>query len=415
MRDRFYSRFLAEREPIRALYVVPSAGFGGLERQVSWVLPQLPAWGVDVVPLVGPGSRLVSWLEQEGLRGILHTQALPTPDPDRRGWMGTVQTAGACRAALAVRDEVDRLIHERRIDVVVAATPVGWLAASEPAQRHGVPLVWWAVDAPTAGKKTVARALAAFHRPSMLLCASESLEEAWGPLVRAPTEVLRGAVDLNRFRRGRGEQTTFASAGDAPTIGFAGRLLAEKHFGDFVAVARRLAEQRPDARFLVAGDGAERVACEAQARAAGVGDRMHFLGYVEDMRAFYAACDVLVDPSAQARPSQTVLEAIAMMCPVVTTTRVGEGGVLPPEAAAELTVPLGDVEAMAVVVERLLSCPERSVCLVSRAHDRVRREFDAQRAARRTARLLHTLVVWSGGKPAPATVPASGRQLGLAT
>jgi glycosyltransferase involved in cell wall biosynthesis len=415
MRDRFYSRFLAEREPIRALYVVPSAGFGGVERQVSWVLPQLSAWGVEVFAVVGPGSRLVTWLEEGGVRGILHTQALPTPDPDRRGWKGAFQATGVCRRALGVREEIERLIHERRIDVVVAATPVGWLAASEPAERYEIPLVWWAVDAPTVGEQTVVRALAAFHRPNLLLCASEGLEQTWGPVVRAPAEVVRGAVDLNRFRRGRGEQTAFAGGGGGPTVGFAGRLLAEKHFGDYVAVAQRVGARRPDARFLVAGDGAERAACEAWARAAGLGDRMHFLGYVEDMRAFYAACDVLVDPSAQARPSQTVLEAIAMMCPVVTTNAVGAGGVLAPEAAAELAVPVGDVEAMASVVDRLLASPDRCARLLGHAHDRVRREFDAQRAARRTARLLHTLVMWSGGTSARATVPINGRRLELAT
>src|SRR4030095_15231147 len=98
------------------------------------------AWGVEPVALVGPGSRVVSWLEDEGLRGIAHTQAFPTPDRDRRGWAGLMQTTGAFRDALRVRDEVDRLIHERSIDVVVAATPVGWLAASGPTQHRESPL-----------------------------------------------------------------------------------------------------------------------------------------------------------------------------------------------------------------------------------------------------------------------------------
>ena len=52
--------------------------------------------------------------------------------------------------------------------------------------------------------------------------------------------------------------------------------------------------------------------------------------------------------------------------------------------------------------DRLLELPDRRAVLTARGHERVRRQFDAQRTARRIARLLQTLVVWNGRRR-PAT------------
>src|SRR5688572_274553 len=79
MRDRLYSRFLSGRDPVRALYVLPSGGFGGVESQLAAVLPQMAAWGVEVLPLVGPASTLVTWLEDEGMREVVHSQGFELP------------------------------------------------------------------------------------------------------------------------------------------------------------------------------------------------------------------------------------------------------------------------------------------------------------------------------------------------
>ena len=404
MRDRFYSRFLHGRDPIRALYVVPSGGFGGLERQVSCVLPQLPSWGVEVLPLVGPDSTLVTCLEAEGLKEIVHSQAFELPDGEAGAMKRLVSLGFAWRGARRIGEEVERLIHERSIDVVVAAGPVGWLAASEATRRLGLPLVWWAPDAPGRGERALVRGLCAFTRPEMLLCASQGIEQAWSPMVHAPSEVVEGAVDLNHFRRGKGPARLRPGAA-REVVGFAGRLVAEKHVEHFVDMAAQLAPHFPQARFLVAGEGPQRVSAEEQARARGLGDKLQFLGFVRDMRSFYSACDVVVLPSEQERPAQALIEAMAMQVPVVTTDRVARASLPSPSAggSAELpATPIGDVTALCQQVSALLAAPEGRAALVARGYERVRREFDAQRTARRTARLLQTLVAWSGATP---TVP----------
>lgn len=393
MRDRLQTRFLNGRDPVRALYVLPSGGFGGVESQLAAVLPQLSSWGVEVLPVVGPSSTLVTWLEDEGMREVVHSQAFELPSEGASGLRRLVSLGFAWRGARRIGDEVGRLVHERIVDVVVGAGPLGWMAASEPARQLGLPLVWWAPEVPAPADRTIGRAVAAFGKPDLLLCASDQVEAAWSSIVPAPTEVVTGAVDLNRFRRGAGDGERYRPAGCPAVVGWAGRLPEP---GDplegFLDMAAELRRSRPDIQFLVAGDGEGRARAEGRAGARGLGDSIHFLGFVRDMRSFHAACDVLVTRGpAAGRSSQAALEAMAMQVPVVEV-------------------------ADADLVAALLDDASARTSLTVRNHDWVRRDFDAHRTARRTARLLHTLVAWSGTGAAPTIdVEAPRRRLELAT
>jgi hypothetical protein len=394
MRDRFYSRFLNGRDPIRALYVVPTAGFGGVERQLSFVLPQLPAWGVKVVPLVGPASTLVSWLEAEGTREVVHSQAFEVPAEPSWGVLGRLLSLGcAWRGARRIGDEVERLIHERMIDVVVGAGPLGWMAATEPARRLGLPVVWWAADEPGPGDKVIGRGLSAFGRPDLFLAASDQIAQGWSAVVHAPTEVVTGAIDLNRFRRGSGPHDRLRPEGAHEVVGHAGRLLDQTAPGGidgFLEMAARLRATRPGVRFLVAGDGSGRARAERAARDRGLAGALDFLGYVSDMRGFYGACDLMVTRPPSGRMAQVALEAMAMQVPVV------EG----PDDRA---------------VSALLDDASLGAALAARNLERAR-QLDAHRTARRTARLLHTLVAWSGAGAAPPVLAEPSRpRLVLAT
>src|SRR4029079_7027058 len=74
--------------PARAhvLYVQPSELFGGAERQVAAMLPQLQRQGVAVTALVGPGRTIVDWLRGAGVKDIVHSPAFPRDHSDARGF-----------------------------------------------------------------------------------------------------------------------------------------------------------------------------------------------------------------------------------------------------------------------------------------------------------------------------------------
>ena len=55
-----------------------------------------------------------------------------------------------------------------------------------------------------------------------------------------------------------------ADLGDAPVVMAVGRLVEQKNHARFVAAAAEVAAARPDARFVIVGDGPLRGALEAQ-------------------------------------------------------------------------------------------------------------------------------------------------------
>jgi UDP-glucose:(heptosyl)LPS alpha-1,3-glucosyltransferase len=86
----------------------------------------------------------------------------------------------------------------------------------------------------------------------------------------------------------------------------------------------------PRFRLLVVGKDRYQARFAAQARAAGLADRVRFLGGQEDVRPFYAAADCLVMPSRYEPFGSTALEALAMGLPVIASSRCGAAEILEP-------------------------------------------------------------------------------------
>jgi glycosyltransferase involved in cell wall biosynthesis len=141
--------------------------------------------------------------------------------------------------------------------------------------------------------------------------------------------------------------------GDAVVIAFVGRLSSEKGADLFLAALARLRE-RPWLAVVI-GDGQDRQALEAQATAAGVGDRIRWLGIVRDAGRLFAALDVFVLSSRTEGIPIVLFEAMAAGLPIVAT-RVG--GV--PEVVSEheaLLVPSEDPRALAGAIAQALDDP----------------------------------------------------------
>ena len=136
------------------------------------------------------------------------------------------------------------------------------------------------------------------------------------------------------------------------TLVFAGRLGRQKALG----VALQALVDVPDVTLAVAGDGPERSALERRVGELGLDGRVSFLGSVpraQVLRLFRAA-DASVLPSAWENLPHTVVEALAVGCPVIASSvggvpevvRDGENGFL---------VPPGDPPALAAAIERFFS------------------------------------------------------------
>jgi UDP-glucose:(heptosyl)LPS alpha-1,3-glucosyltransferase len=76
-------------------------------------------------------------------------------------------------------------------------------------------------------------------------------------------------------------------------------------------------------RLVVAGRDRDSARFDAQARAAGVGERVKLLGGVDDVRPLYAAADCFILPTLYDPFPNAALEALAMGVPVIVSRRCG--------------------------------------------------------------------------------------------
>jgi glycosyltransferase involved in cell wall biosynthesis len=145
----------------------------------------------------------------------------------------------------------------------------------------------------------------------------------------------------------------FAGVG-RPRVLFVGRLAPQKGVRTLVAAAGLLED--PSAQVLLVGDGPERPALEREAERIGLGDRLHFLGFVahERLPAVLAHADLLVLPSLYEELGTVLLEAMQADLPIVASKTGGIPDVIE-DGVNGLLVPPGEPELLARAIDRLLA------------------------------------------------------------
>ncbi|MDV2496613.1 MAG: glycosyltransferase [bacterium] len=140
---------------------------------------------------------------------------------------------------------------------------------------------------------------------------------------------------------------------DEPIVGSVGRLDRVKGYDQLIEASDLVLRERPDAWFVVAGDGQERGALEAQARRLGVAGRWRFLGWQERLEPLYHAFDISVLPSRNEGMGRAAVEALACGLPVVATAVGGVPSVVE-DGVTGLLVPPEDPHALARAILQLL-------------------------------------------------------------
>jgi len=164
--------------------------------------------------------------------------------------------------------------------------------------------------------------------------------------------------------------------GEIVRLGSLGRLHPAKGYDVLIAALARLRAEGfcPPAPFEIAigGEGAQRDALEAQAKAAGV-DTIDFAGFVDRPRDFLAGLHFYLQPSRREGLCIAAHEAMQAGLGVIASA-VGE---LPYSVVAEETgavVPPGDPDALAEALAGLLATPDRlgeiGACARTRVLDR---------------------------------------------
>lgn len=167
-----------------------------------------------------------------------------------------------------------------------------------------------------------------------------------------PSVVVNGSgVDVDAY--------PFLPIAEAPPVFLMiGRLLGDKGVREYAEAARRVKQRLPAARFLLVGwiDENPDAIARSELDSWIASGAIEFLGKLDDVRPAIEAASVYVLPSYREGTPRTVLEAMAMGRPVITTDAPGcretvvDGG-------NGFLVPVQSVDALAEAMARFIADP----------------------------------------------------------
>lgn len=197
-------------------------------------------------------------------------------------------------------------------------------------------------------------------------------------------KVVYSGLDLTRYSVTSSQAELRARLGIpvlGPLVGWCGRLNYQKDPLTFIRAAGRMLKDLPDLRFVVCGDdplGEElEVSVHALAQQLGITDRLHFLGFREDLPLVLSAVDVVMHSSRYEGMGRTVCEALLCGRAVAGTAVDGMREVIISGERGGILVPPAQPEALADAALTLLRDPRRAQAMASAGKAWVQKNLSA--------------------------------------
>jgi glycosyltransferase involved in cell wall biosynthesis len=223
---------------------------------------------------------------------------------------------------------------------------------------------------------------------------AEALGEAG--VKRSRITIIPSGVDCERFKPASAAERDAARRRlnlkpDEIALGTVGMLEERKGHRYLLEAVAAIASggfgPAPDGlRCLIAGEGSRGEELRALSAWLGLGDRVVFLGLVEDPRTVLDALDIFVFPSLREGLGVALLEAMASGLAVVASRSGGVGEVVENGSTGSLVEP-GDASALAAAIARLGANDAVRRKLGERGRARVCEGFSMDAMARRTIEL----------------------------
>ncbi|HTC72680.1 MAG TPA: glycosyltransferase family 4 protein [Solirubrobacteraceae bacterium] len=374
---------------MRVLYVSHTAAISGGERSLLGLLGALPA---SVQPHLaapaGPLQRAVQRLgvpvtSIKGTAGSLRLHPLHTPRALAEIELAALQVRRAGRRAQAA------ILHANSIR---AGIELG--LAPAPHAEHGRPAarVVHVRDCLPAGLLTSATMrLIAATATTVVANSHYTARSVRAAAPGARVEVVYNAVDLARFDPARIDRRAVRAAlGEVPEnellLGVVAQLSPWKGQDLAIEALSQLRDDGIDAHLLLIGSAkfvarSTRYDNEAYLRrlhaiaaAAGVADRVSFLGEREDVPDLIRALDILLLPSWEEPFGRALIEAMALEVPVLATSVGGPAEILEDGREGLLRAPR-DVRAWAQAIAGLAGDAEGRAQMGRAGRERVERSF----------------------------------------
>jgi glycosyltransferase involved in cell wall biosynthesis len=335
---------------LRVLHVQRAKGVSGSERHLLSLLPALADEGVEsrmCVLSTGEGQRFVDALSRAGI------------DVRARNGGGHLNARLVPELVSEIRAFRPHLVHTHLFHADVMGQIAAY-ASRVPAVSsvHSTDDFYRREPYRSAG-----RLVGAMARRRIAI--SHHVERYVEELRLAPRDRIRVVyygIDVDRWLAAAPGRAAARSRFDVPdgvfVVGIAARLIAGKGHPTLIEAVGRMARDGIAVSLLVAGEGEERDRLEALARRCCPEGTVRFLGFVPDVEALLAACDVVAFPTDDYAEGfgLTALEAMAAGRPVVATRYASLPEVVDDGVTGAL-VPPKSVDAMRVALVALANDP----------------------------------------------------------
>lgn len=172
-------------------------------------------------------------------------------------------------------------------------------------------------------------------------------------------------------------------------IGTMGRMIPKKGFEVFIRALALLKERGLEFRAVLGGEGEESARLKREIVQSGL--EVELPGWISDKQAFWNGIDIFCLPSHHEPFGIVLLEAMAQGLPSVATASEGPVEILTHETDGLIT-PLGNAEALAHALERLLKDGEMRQRLGAHARRTVEERYALPVIGKNIAGVLETVV-----------------------
>jgi glycosyltransferase involved in cell wall biosynthesis len=177
---------------------------------------------------------------------------------------------------------------------------------------------------------------------------------------------------------------------DEIIIGNAGRLVLQKGQKYLIEMASMLIKKNIDFKILIAGEGPLEISLKQMAAKAGVEDRIIFLGFINNIKAFMENIDIFVLPSIWEGFGYVLVEAMACKKPVVAFNISSNAEIIINNETGFL-IDDQDIITFSGKVERLINDPALCVTYGKAGRRRVEEIFEIERTRKNVEVLLNNI------------------------
>lgn len=337
---------------MRVLHVSTPSSWRGGEQQVAYLTGALQEEGVEQWVLTPKGSELTGRIPIP-LDRIVHFRT--------RGILNLVLAAKITRLC---RKYTIELVHthdsQAHSAAVLASALLGLSCPLVVSRRVDFPVSpnpfsRWKYNHPAVRK---------------ILCVSEEIKRMTEPAIRntAVLEVIHSGIDLDRYSKSLGQAHDIRKElGLEPGTRLIGNLSAladHKDYPTWIRTARRLSDENPALRFVIAGTGPDEEAIRELVRKSDLENTVFMLGFRADVVSVMQSLDVFLITSKTEGLGTIVLEALAAGVPVVAT-RAGGIPEMIIDGETGLLATVGDDAALSQCVLRIFTDADLRARLVS--------------------------------------------------